>query len=128
MVRQVIMLPLSGVICDKNDTEHIINGIHERGLLGNNGRILRIRVYNTKSDIGTVCIIIELENPNKDITNGLFRFKGDDYHFWRDNNIIDNLGELSLRHIANDYQLYLDGLIVMWGRDKPVKSANKLLR
>ena len=127
MARQVIMIPVSGVLCDINDTDHIINGIYDTGLLGNYGKINKIQVYNTKSDIGTVCIIIELENPNKNIANGLFRFKRDDYHFWRDNNIIDNQGELALGHIQENYGLYLDGLIVKWGRDKPVKSANKIL-
>lgn len=126
MVRQVIMVPVSGVLCDKNDIDHIINGVNDTGLLTQDGKINKIQVYGTKSDMGTVCIIIELENLNKNIANELFHFKRDEYHFWRDNNIIDNQGELALGHIQENYGLYLDGLIVKWGRDKPVKSANKI--
>lgn len=126
MVRQVIMVPVSGVLCDKNDIDHIIKGVNDTGLLSHHGKINKIQVYNTKSDIGTLCIIIELENQNKNIGNELFHFKRDEYHFWRDNDIMDNQGEIFLEYILNNYGLYLDKIILTWGRNRPVKSANKI--
>ena len=91
MSTQYIVIPMSGIICNKLDYDEIITSLHQTGILGPNYIIKSIQLYSTYNEMQTVCIMVTvdgfcgiIEADTNQVKNRKldewFAFKGDTYN------------------------------------------------
>ena len=51
MSTQYIVIPMSGIICNKLDYDEIITSLHQTGILGPNYIIKSIQLYSTYNEM-----------------------------------------------------------------------------
>ena len=135
MSTQYIVIPMSGVICNKLDYDEIITSLHQTGILGPNYIIKSIQLYSTYNEMQTVCIMVTvdgfcgiIEADTNQVKNRKldewFPFKGDTYNMWITNYIYNKI--LNTLVLDNDHILYLGKIINEWSiKKRMIKSANK---